>query len=81
MRPVAASEFDLDLTLNCGQVFHWRSRRGGVRGVIGETPVYVEQRGDSLFVPAGAEEALVRRYFALDHPLREVYASFPTTPR
>ena len=79
LRPVAASDFDLDLTLNCGQVFHWRRAGAGYAGAIGERAVYVEQDGSRLWVPPGAEE-LVRRYFALDHPMPEIYASFPADP-
>ena len=76
LRGVAAPDFNLDLTLDSGQVFYWQRVGPGYAGVIGETPVYVEQRGNQLFVPAGTE-ALTSRYFALDHPLRDVYASFP----
>ena len=79
LRPVSAADFDLDLTLNCGQVFHWRRAGAGYVGTIGETALYVEQRGERLFVPAGTE-ALASRYFALDHPMPEVYASFPDDP-
>jgi N-glycosylase/DNA lyase len=43
---------------------------------VGDAPLYVEQQGDRLLVPAGMEE-LARRYFALDHPLVEICASFP----
>ena len=79
LRPLAVEDFDLDLTLNCGQVFHWRRAGAGYAGVIGETPVYVEQRGGKLFAPVDREE-MVRRYFALDHPLKKIYASFPDDP-
>ena len=71
-----APEFDLVATLECGQVFHWRRAGEGYAGAIGERPVYVEQRGGELLVTAGCEES-ASRYFALDHPLPEVYASFP----
>jgi N-glycosylase/DNA lyase len=74
-----APDFDLAATLGCGQVFHWRTLGAGYAGVVGETPLYVEQRGETLLVSAGAEE-LARRYFALDHPLEEVYATFPDDP-
>ena len=76
---MTAPEFDLAATLNCGQVFHWRRSGDGYVGAIGEKAVYVEQRGTELHVTAGCEE-LARRYFALDHPLAEVYASFPDDP-
>ena len=73
---LAAPEFDLDATLGCGQVFHWRQAGAGYAGAIGAVAVYVERRGDDLFVNEGCQE-LARRYFALDHPLAEIYDSFP----
>jgi N-glycosylase/DNA lyase len=42
-------------------------------------PVYLEQHGSELLVTPGAE-TLTAHYLALDHPLREIYASFPTDP-
>ena len=71
-----APDFHLQATLECGQVFHWVRQGAGYAGVIDRTPVYVEQRGETLLATRGAEEA-VRRYFALDHPLAEIYATFP----
>jgi N-glycosylase/DNA lyase len=77
MSEIAVSEFDLRLTLESGQVFHWQRDGEGWRGLIDRTPVRVEQRGAILEVTPGAE-ALVARYFSLDHPLEEIYAGFPT---
>jgi N-glycosylase/DNA lyase len=71
-----APEFDLQATLECGQVFHWVRQDAGYAGVIDRTPVYAEQRGETLMATRGAEET-VRRYFALDHPLAEIYGTFP----
>ncbi len=71
-----AREFNLRMTLESGQVFHWSPRGAGWSGLIGDLPVTVEQAGGSLRVTPGAEAA-VARYFALDHPLRRIYASFP----
>jgi N-glycosylase/DNA lyase len=76
MSEIAAPEFDLRLTLESGQVFHWQRDGEGWRGLIDRAPVRVEQRGAALEVTPGAE-ALVARYFALDHPLAEIYAGFP----
>ena len=73
---VAAPDFDLALTLGCGQVFHWRRHGDGWLGMIGDAPCYVEQRGERLLLPAGLE-GTARRYFALDHPMLEMQASFP----
>jgi N-glycosylase/DNA lyase len=78
LHPVAAPEFDLGITLASGQVFHWIPDGAGYSGVIDETPVYVEQRGDRIFTTS--EPALVARYFALDHRLAEIYGSFPADP-
>ena len=73
---VAAPDFDLAMTLNSGQVFHWEKANAGFVGTIGDAPVYLEQREDSL-VARGADEKLVSSYFALDHPLSEICDSFP----
>jgi N-glycosylase/DNA lyase len=73
---ITAPDFDLAMTLGSGQVFHWEKLGDGFVGVIGDRPVYVEQRGDSLLVSDDCED-LVRGYFALDHPLAEICASFP----
>ncbi len=76
---IPTPDFDLEATLGCGQVFHWRRVGRGFAGAIGETPVYFEHRGREILVTAGCE-ALVEKYFALDHPLDEIYASFPDDP-
>ncbi len=77
--PVDAPDFDLEATLGCGQVFHWQRTETGFVGTIGDEPFCVEQHASTLHVPAGGE-ALARRYFALDHPLAEIYATFPGDP-
>jgi N-glycosylase/DNA lyase len=74
-----AIDFDLAVTLGSGQVFHWEKAGAGFVGAIGGRAVYVEQRGDSLLV-SGEDEGLFRNYFALDHPLTEICASFPDDP-
>ncbi len=76
---LAAPEFDLSLTLGCGQVFHWRRHGAGWLGMIGDSPCYAEQRGGMLLVPRGMEETAAR-YFALDHPLAEMRTTFPDDP-
>ena len=80
---IEAPDFDLAMTLNSGQVFHWDKIGDGFYGMIGDRAVYVEQRGDILKVRFGEMRALpkvVARYFALDHPLEEICASFPRDP-
>jgi N-glycosylase/DNA lyase len=84
---IRAPDFDLAMTLNSGQVFHWQEVGDGFVGAIGDRAVYVEQRAGVLKVcdgeaPSPTREArvlpgIVARYFALDHPLAEICASFP----
>jgi N-glycosylase/DNA lyase len=73
---IPAPDFDLAMTLDSGQVFHWEKIDHRFCGTIGDRPVYVEQRGDSLQVTKGCAD-LVHNYFALDHRLAEICASFP----
>ena len=41
---IPAPDFDLDKTLDSGQVFHWEKVGDGFVGAIGDLAVYVEQR-------------------------------------
>ncbi len=76
---IASPDFDLALTLDSGQVFHWEPCGAGYVGTIGERAVYAEQRGTSLLVSAGMGAGAVN-YFALDHALPEICRSFPDDP-
>ena len=60
-------------------MFHWEREGAGYVGTIGAEAVQVEQCGDELCVSGASEEA-ARRYFALDHPLAEICATFPGDP-
>jgi len=110
---IAAPRFDLAMTLNSGQVFHWEKIGDGFCGTIGDRAVYVEQWGDVLQIKmeggalrrhgqnrvfqqvprptiaatAGSRELappsaarVVAHYFAVNHPLEEICASFPRDP-
>ena len=76
---IVAPEFDLEKTLDSGQVFHWEKVGSGFVGLIGDRAVYLEQQNDKLRVANDCAE-LVARYFALDHPLEEICRSFPRDP-
>src|SRR5437773_11736424 len=45
---IEAPDFDLAMTLNSGQVFHWEKYAAGLCGTIGEHAAYVEKRGEAL---------------------------------
>jgi len=86
---IRAHEFELEKTLNSGQVFHWQTVGDGFVGTIGDRAFYVEQRGEFLKVRDGEPPprsprrplpAIVEHYFALDHPLAEICDSFPKDP-
>ena len=78
---IPAPDFDLAMTLDSGQVFHWQKAEGGFIGTIGDRAAYVEQRGDVLKVRGGDVKLdgfkpsnfarIFSNYFALDHPLAE----------
>ena len=89
MIEISAPDFDLAMTLDSGQVFHWQMVGNGFVGMIGDLPVYVEQCAEVLKVRGGEAPArsprrplrrIVAHYFALDHSLAEICASFPDDP-
>ncbi len=50
---IRAPDFDLEKTLDSGQVFHWEKVVHGFVGTIGDRAVYLEQRGEFLRVRFG----------------------------
>src|SRR2546422_1853672 len=87
---IPAPDFDLAMTLDSGQVFHWEKAGAGFVGAIGDLEVYLEQQKDILkasgsalrldgFKPSSFQR-VVSHYFALDHQLAEICASFPDDP-
>ncbi len=76
---IPAQHFDLRITLESGQAFHWILADDGYAGCIGDVPCWIAQRGGTLHV-RGAGEAVVRTYFALDDDLPAISASWPTDP-
>lgn len=86
---IPARDFDLEKTLDSGQVFHWEKIGKGFVGTIGDLLVYAEHEGNVLKVRCGVTPSrsprrplpgIIARYFALDHPLAEICASFPDDP-
>ena len=72
-------EFDLRMTLESGQTFHWTPLDGGYTGCIGSTGVFVRQEGDFLHY-CGADGPTLSHYFALDHNLTAIRASCANHP-
>jgi N-glycosylase/DNA lyase len=86
---IPAADFDLEKSLDSGQVFHWEKVGDGFVGAIGDLAVHVEQQRSVLRARVASASsrlatqyghdahATIRNYFALDHPLAEICASFP----
>ncbi len=55
---ITARDFDLEKTLNSGQVFHWEKRGDRFFGAIGNDAVSISQTGDHLHVRAGKLDGL-----------------------
>ena len=66
--------FDLDKTLDCGQVFRWNKNGNTWTGVIGEKVVVISQNGLDLFYE-GIEEKDLITYFNLDLDLARIIRS------
>ena len=77
-----AHGLDLDATLTSGQSFSWtRHADGRWRGWIAGNPCLVWMQDESMrVVGPGLTTEAATRYFGLDLPLREIFASFPTDP-
>lgn len=68
--------FDLRMTLESGQVFHWEVEREKCVGIVeGEALVVRYRRG--RWQVQKKSEGLAVRYFSLDHPLERIWSSFP----
>jgi N-glycosylase/DNA lyase len=69
--------FDLEATLESGQVFHWQRIGGGYFGLIDRTPVWLHQPAPDVLETTAGTESLVSHYLALDHDLDAITATFP----
>jgi N-glycosylase/DNA lyase len=82
---IHAPDFDLEKTLNSGQVFHWTKIDNEFVGTIGDLAMAIAQRNDVIEARSSeldrlnrsSSQKLIERYFALDHPLAEICAALP----
>jgi N-glycosylase/DNA lyase len=79
---LAPHGLDLDATLASGQAFCWkRTSDGRWRGWIDGHPCLVWRHDEVLrAVGPGVTHDSVTRYFGLDVPLRDIFATFPSDP-
>jgi len=73
--------FDLQKTLQSGQVFHWEVEKEVCRGLVGKEKLTLRLSGQGGHwqVPKRSLELAIR-YFSLDHPLEKIWAAFPQDP-
>jgi N-glycosylase/DNA lyase len=74
---LSVRDFDLEATLNSGQVFHWRRSDDGFSGMIGATPVFVRQPAPDTIEFHGPHAGPIQHYFSLDHDIEVIKSSFP----
>lgn len=73
-----SAQIDLVATLQSGQVFHWNQNADASwSGLIGSMPVRVSEKDRCLVVHEG-DPGTIARHFALDHPLEQIAAAFPS---
>ncbi|MEI8293581.1 MAG: DNA glycosylase [bacterium] len=78
MTDFLSAPINLQATLQSGQVFHWHSNGDGSwSGLIGEMPVRVSEKNKRLVLHQGKPD-FVAGHFALDHPLDQITAAFPS---
>jgi N-glycosylase/DNA lyase len=76
-QPLPVTAFDLDATLNSGQVFHWHRDGAIFSGLIGDVPVRLEQSQPNTLLVHEGDAVLVSRYLALDHDLKAMHRTLP----
>lgn len=77
---IRCPEFDLRMTLESGQTFHWIEQDAGYTGCIGTIPLLLRQEKNRLHYQSWGEAnkdlpQLLNHYFAFDHDLEAIRAS------
>lgn len=67
--------FDLNYTLDCGQVFRWGQEGDWWTGVVGDHVIRLSQDQDRLLVDSKLSPEFLTRYFRLDDNLPSIYES------
>lgn len=77
--------FDLELTLTCGQTFCWHRMEGELYGEGSDTfysfrngkPIIVEQEDDQVLVKTELPESEVREALGIHKDLEDIFSAFP----
>lgn len=82
---IHAPDFDLELTLTCGQTFCWHRIEGDLYGdgadrfytFRKEEPIIVEQQGETVTVETSLPRSEVEKALGLDEDLEKIFSTFP----
>ncbi len=70
---IPAPDFNLDLTLSCGQVFRWDKNERWT-GVVKGAVVRAQQEGSELIIESSLDKRSIQDYFRLDDDLEMIYS-------
>jgi N-glycosylase/DNA lyase len=73
MYRIHAPDFNLDLTLLCGQVFRWEKKERWT-GVVNGAVIRAEQEGSELIIESALDKKFIQDYFRLDDDLEKIYS-------
>lgn len=73
MYRIHAPDFNLDLTLSCGQVFRWDKNERWT-GVVNGAVIRAEQEGSELIIESNLDKRSIQDYFRLDDDLEKIYS-------
>ncbi|MGB8218597.1 MAG: DNA glycosylase [Candidatus Methanoperedens sp.] len=71
---INTKDFNLDLTLSCGQVFRWEKNEWWT-GVINGNLIKASQEGAEIIIDSQLDKKFIRDYFRLDDDIEKIYAS------
>jgi len=77
---ITTNDFNLDSTLDCGQVFRWQRSGEWWTCVLRGHIVRARQDGCDLVVDTGLDRDSIVRYFRLDDDMPEIYSRINTDP-
>jgi N-glycosylase/DNA lyase len=77
MKKLKVTNFNLDYTLACGQVFRWYKHEGFWFGFINRKPVKLKQENDQLLWDGKLTAKEISTYFNLDIDYIKVISTFP----
>jgi N-glycosylase/DNA lyase len=77
---IKTEDFNLDYTLDCGQVFRWQRSDGGWIGVVGGHIVRARQEAEVLIVDSDLSRDRIIHYFRLDDDMQDIYSQINKDP-